>query len=112
MLESPNAYLKFDLNHHAASTIPAIDEDGRIRLPGFPAGLSIQSYLPLVHRYAKILEASRILDRHRDHLRLLARFNPALANSGEPQAPLTALTPSTLLPHLYYKREDQTATRA
>jgi threonine dehydratase len=112
MLESPNAYLKFDPNHLAASTIPAIDADGRIRLPGFPAGLSIQSYLPLVHRYAQILEASRILDRYRDNLRLLARFNPALVNSGEPQAPLTALTPSSLLPHLYYKREDQTATRA
>lgn len=112
MLESPNAYLKFDLNHQPASNIPAIDEDGRIRLPGFPAGLSIQSYLPLVHQYAKILEASRILDRHRDNLRLLARFNNALSNSGEPQAPLTALTPSTLLPHLHYKREDQTATRA
>lgn len=112
MLESPNAYLKFDPNHQPASTIPAIDANGRIRLPGFPAGLSIQSYLPLVHRYTQILEASRILDRYRDHLRLMARFNPALANSGARQAPLTALSPSTLLPHLYYKREDQTATRA
>ncbi len=112
MLESPNASLKFAPNHQPASSIPAIDADGRIRLPGFPVGLSIQSYLPLVHRYTQILEASRILDRHRDHLRLLARFNPALANTGEPQAPLTALSPSTLLPHLYYKREDQTATRA
>jgi threonine dehydratase len=112
MLESPNASLKFDLNHQPASTIPAIDENGRIRLPGFPAGLSIQSYLPLVHQYAKILEASRILDRYRDNLRLMARFNHALSNRGELQAPLTALTPSTLLPHLHYKREDQTATRA
>jgi threonine dehydratase len=112
MLESPNASLKFDLNHQPASTIPAIDENGRIRLPGFPAGLSIQSYLPLVHQYAKILEASRILDRYRDNLRLMARFNNALSKNGEPQAPLTALTPSTLLSHLYYKREDQTATRA
>jgi len=107
MLESLNAFQKFDLNHQpAAASIPAIDEDGRIRLPGFPAGLSIQAYLPLVHLYAKILEASRILDRYRDSLRLLS------GNDDQPQAPLTALTPSTLIPHLYYKREDQTVTKA
>lgn len=112
MLESLNAFQKFDLNHHqpAAASIPAIDEDGRIRLPGFPAGLSIQAYLPLVHLYAKILEASRILDRYRDELRLLEnRLND---HANQRQAPLTALTPSTLMPHLYYKREDQTVTKA
>lgn len=111
MLESPNAYTKFDLNHQPAVSIPAIDEDGRIRLPGFPAGLSIQSYLPLVHQYAKVLEAGRILDRYRSHLRLSEPANQALRGN-TPQAPLTALTPSTLLAHLHYKREDQTATRA
>lgn len=111
MLESPNAYTKFDLNHQPAVSIPAIDEDGRIRLPGFPAGLSIQSYLPLVHQYAKVLEAGRILDRYRSHLRLSEQSNQALPGN-TPQAPLTALTPSTLLAHLHYKREDQTATRA
>lgn len=107
MLESPNAYSQFDRNHQPATTIPAIDEDGRIRLPGFPAGLSIQAYLPLVHQYAKVLEASRILDRYRDNLRL-----ETAETSQESQAPLTALAPSTLLPHLFYKREDQTVTRA
>lgn len=107
MLESPNAYPKFDLNHQPAATIPAIDENGRIRLPGFPAGLSIESYLPLVHQYAKILEASRILDRYRDHLRLLENIT-----DNQPQSPLTALTASSMRSHLYYKREDQTATRA
>jgi len=112
MLESLNAYQKFDLNHQPAATIPAIDEDGRIRLPGFPAGLSVQAYLPLVHLYAKVLEASRILDRYRDFLRLLNDEDRKPYRSDQPQAPLTALTPSTLLPHLYYKREDQTATRA
>lgn len=111
MLESPNAYPKFDLNHQPAATIPAIDENGRIRLPGFPAGLSIESYLPLVHQYAKILEASRILDRHRDHLRLLEN-TPDTLPGNLPQSPLTALTASSMLSHLYYKREDQTATRA
>jgi hypothetical protein len=111
MLESPNAYPKFDLNHQPAATIPAIDENGRIRLPGFPAGLSIESYLPLVHQYAKILEASRILDRHRDHLRLLENAPDNLPEN-LPQSPLTALTASSMLSHLYYKREDQTATRA
>lgn len=107
MLESLNACQKFDLNHQPAAAIPAIDEDGRIRLPGFPAGLSVQAYLPLVHSFAKVLEASRILDRYRDSLRLLSD-----AETDQPQAPLTALTPSTLVPHLYYKREDQTVTRA
>lgn len=111
MLESPNAYPKFDLNHQAATTIPAIDENGRIRLPGFPAGLSIESYLPLVHQYAKILEASRILDRHRDHLRLLENAADSLPGN-QPQSPLTAMTASSMLSHLHYKREDQTATRA
>lgn len=111
MLESPNAYTKFDQNHQPAVSIPAIDEDGRIRLPGFPAGLSIQSYLPLVHQYAKVLEAGRILDRYRSHLRLSEQTNQALPGN-TPQAPLTVLTPSTLLAHLHYKREDQTATRA
>jgi hypothetical protein len=106
MLESLNACKTFDLNHQPAASIPAIDEDGRIRLPGFPAGLPIDAYLPLVHLYAKVLEASRILDRHRHALRLLN------AADDQPQAPLTALTPSTLVPHLYYKREDQTATKA
>lgn len=111
MLESPNAYSKFDLNHQPATTIPAIDENGRIRLPGFPAGLSIESYLPLVHQYAKILEASRILDRYRNHLRL-ADDVLETSFSNQPQSPLTDLTASSMLSHLYYKREDQTATRA
>jgi threonine dehydratase len=106
MLESLNACKPFDRNHQAAATIPAIDENGRIRLPGFPAGLSIDAYLPLVHLYTRILEASRSLDRYRYALRLTNGV------AGQPQAPLTALTPSTLVPHLYYKREDQTATKA
>lgn len=106
MLESLNALQRFDLNAQSAASIPAIDEDGRISLPGFPAGMSIQSYLPLVHLYAKILEASRILDRYRGLLRLSGDGRE------QPQAPLTPLTPSTLKSHLYYKREDQTATRA
>lgn len=123
MLESLNAYQKFDrhqsaasaaVSQAAASAAVSIDENGRIRLPGFPAGLSIQTYLPLVHLYAKVLEASRILDRYRDALRLdghdtLVGETVGLESS---QAPLTALTPSKLMPHLYYKREDQTVTRA
>jgi len=85
---------------------PAIDATGNIRLPGFPTALAVPTYLPLVHLYTQILEASRILDRYRDRLRLLT--DTAVTH----QAPLTALTPSTLMPHLYYKREDQTITKA
>lgn len=85
---------------------PLIDENGRISLPGFPQGLAIESYLPLVNLYTRILEASRILDRYRDELRLNA------TGQNRDQSPLTALQPSAMLPHLYYKREDQTITRA
>jgi threonine dehydratase len=88
-------------------TTPAIDEHGRIRLPGFSSGLSIESYLPLVHQYTRILEASRILDRYRTQLRWMESLED---NPG--QAPLTPLTPSRIKLHLHYKREDQTATRA
>ena len=118
MLESLNAYSKFDRHQVSAAAAVSIDEHGRIRLPGFPAGLSIQTYLPLVHLYAKVLEASRILDRYRDALRLADNDLQLATEEGEPtsvessQAPLTALRPSSLMPHLYYKREDQTVTRA
>lgn len=114
MLESLTSQ-KFDLHQSVISAAAvSIDENGRIRLPGFPAGLSVQSYFPLVHLYAKVQEASRILDRYRDALRLPGAdvFADAEGTTQELQAPLTALTPSTLLPHLYYKREDQTVTRA
>jgi len=115
MLESLTANQKFDLHQSVISAAAiSIDESGRIRLPGFPAGLSVQSYFPLVHLYAKVQEASRILDRYRDALRLPGAdvFANAEETTQELQAPLTALTPSTKLSHLYYKREDQTVTRA
>jgi threonine dehydratase len=119
MLESLNSSQKFDLHQSVISAAAvSIDETGRIRLPGFPAGLSVQSYFPLVHLYAKVQEASRILDRFRDSLRLPGAdiFANSTNNndSVKPalQAPLTALTPSKKLPHFYYKREDQTVTRA
>jgi len=115
MLESLNAYQQFDLHQSpisAAAVSPvSIDEDGRIRLPGFPAGLSVQSYFPLVHLYARVQEASRILDRYRDALRLPGN-DLCVTGKETLQAPLTALTPSTLQSHLFYKREDQTVTRA
>ncbi len=91
----------------AAATAPMIDAQGRITLPGFPSGLSIEAYLPLVHQYGRILEASRILDRFRMDLR---RFETLDINPM--QAPLTPLTPSRLNPHMFYKREDQTITHA
>jgi threonine dehydratase len=126
MLKSPeslNSSQKFDLHQSVISAAAvSIDENGRIRLPGFPAGLSVQSYFPLVHLYAKVQEVSRILDRYRDALRLpgadiFAHSNDNAPNANldtkpELQAPLTALTPSQKLPHFYYKREDQTVTRA
>jgi threonine dehydratase len=58
----------------------------------------------LLHLYASILEANRVLDRFRPHLGQVA--------STGPQAPLTPLSPSTTTPHLFYKREDLTVTRA
>jgi threonine dehydratase len=106
MMESLTATKPFGSSHQPANT-PAIDEHGRITLPGFPSGMAVESYLPLVHQYAKILEASRILDRHRNHLR---QYEPIDPNPG--QAPLTPLVPSRLNPHLFYKREDKTITRA
>lgn len=110
MMESLTAFETFGSSYQSAamaSAIPMIDEQGRIRLPGFPSGLAVESYLPLVHLYAKVLEASRILDRYRDHLR---QFDASDIPPG--QAPLTALTPARVQKHLYYKREDQTVTRA
>jgi len=91
-------------------TAPAITESGRIILPGFPSGLSVEAYLSLSHLYANVIEASRILDRYRSRLRLLESSDLQEVSVG--QAPLTALTPSTQQPNLYYKREDQTITRA
>jgi threonine dehydratase len=88
--------------------IPSIDANGRISVPGFACGLSVETYLPLVHLYTRILEASRILDRYRARL----RFNASGCSAGQDQSPLTPLQPSRLIPHLYYKREDQTITRA
>ncbi len=82
----------------------AIDEKGRIRLPGFPAGLSINEYLPLVHLYASVLEADRLLDCYRPVL--------GMRPTNSLQAPLTDLSPSTRTQNLFYKREDQTVTRA
>lgn len=82
---------------------PAISHEGRIQLPGIPAGLSLEAYLPLLHLYASILEANRVLDRFRPHLGQHTTLGP--------QAPLTPLMPSTT-PHLFYKREDLTVTRA
>jgi hypothetical protein len=94
----------------AVISAPAIDESGRISVPGFSSGLSVSSYLPLSHLYTNIVEAGRILDRYRSRLRLMEM--PDLQELTIGQAPLTALSPSTLQPHLYYKREDQTVTRA
>lgn len=79
-------------------------EAGRISMPGLSADFSMTAYLPLVHLYTQIVEASRVLDRYRGALSTLY--------STDPQAPLTPLMPSTTTPHLLYKREDMTATQA
>lgn len=81
-----------------------IAKSGRIQMPGIPAGLSLDAYFPLVHLYANVLEASRLLDRFRPWL--------SLAEGVEGQAPLTPLEASPSRENLYYKREDLTATRA
>ncbi|MEB3285921.1 MAG: pyridoxal-phosphate dependent enzyme [Vampirovibrionales bacterium] len=124
----------------AAAANGIIEGNGRIRLPGFPSVLpkglgdvsTLEHYLPLADLQARVLEASRILDRYRSSLRLNApapdrhsRQNPKLPGSGDPSAtyetgmtrenfqkPLTPLTPSPLTDHLYYKREDLTITKA
>jgi len=86
-----------------------IDGTGRIRLSGLPHG----SYLKLAQLYSRILEASRIIERYSGNLRLSPELELALVSRTLPeQAPLTRLEPSRLVPHLYYKREDQTVTRA
>ncbi len=117
MMESLTAFGPCHRAEAQPAIIPAIDEHGRIKLPGFPSGLSVESYLPLVHLYANVVEASRILDRYRPQLRQLELPGMAFSDDVEPmfnaaQSPLTALTPSRLQPHLLYKREDQTVTRA
>jgi threonine dehydratase len=106
---------KSQAQHNAISSyanvegiIPSIDANGRISMPGFSSGLSVETYLPLVHLYTRILEASRILDRYRVRL----RYHASGCSAGQDQSPLTPLQPSRLVPHLYYKREDLTATRA
>ncbi len=78
--------------------------DGRISMPGLPSGLSVDAYLPLVHLYASVLEASRVLDRYRNPLSQVAGDNP--------QVPLTPLNPSNEIRNLFYKREDLTITQA
>lgn len=75
-----------------------------IQMPGIPAGMSLEAYLPLMQQYAATLEANRILDRFRPQLSQLQNNNL--------QAPLTPLVPSNLYQNLYYKREDLTTTRA
>lgn len=109
MLESLEANISLaKLNTPA---LPSVQANGRIRLPGFPPGASsdlpVESYLPLVHLYANILEAGRILDRYRSQL----RRNPGVVSLAD-QNPVTELTSSGLRLHLFYKREDQTITRA
>jgi threonine dehydratase len=121
MLESLTSH-SFDSSSPMVAGQPAIGIDGRISVPGFPAGLSIEEYLPLMHLYTNIIEASRLLDRYRSSLRLLNQpvlqhapnASPAVftGDGKAAQAPLTNLSPSTLIPHLYYKREDQTVTKA
>ncbi|MBX2860342.1 MAG: pyridoxal-phosphate dependent enzyme [Vampirovibrio sp.] len=81
-----------------------LQEDGQIRLPGLASGVSMDHYLSLVHVHSSILEASRILDRHRPALTQIE-----LADNQEPMTPLQA---STKTPNLYFKREDLTITRA
>ena len=139
MLESLEALKNRPFNPAAT---PQIDADGRISLPGFPQGFSLETYLPLVNLHARILEANRILDRYRAQLRQEALCTSCgknfLNDVGCPcqecnhqtgdrggdeyelhtrpeqfeQTPLTALQTSSLLPNLFYKREDQTVTRA
>ena len=92
--------------------IPSIDADGRISVPGFAHGLTVETYLPLVHLYTRILEASRILDRYRAQLRYQTNGCNAGQEQKPDQAPLTPLHASSLMPHLMYKREDLTVTRA
>ncbi|MDX2085619.1 MAG: pyridoxal-phosphate dependent enzyme [Candidatus Melainabacteria bacterium] len=87
------------------TTAPTVDDQGQISLPGGPGGLSTAAYIPLMHLYTSILEAERILTPYRSLLRL--RPDPHQVH-----ATLTNLDASSRTPYLYYKREDQTATRA
>lgn len=85
-------------------SLPETEPLERIQMPGIPAGMSLETYLPLMQQYAATLEANRILDRFRPQLGQILDANP--------QAPLTPLVPSTRYKNLHYKREDLTTTRA
>lgn len=92
-------------------------DNGRIRLPGFPLGLSIEyavgAYIPLLQLQGKILEACRVVDRFSPQLRLVETDVPeATSPADQWKAPVTPITSSPTFPHLFYKREDKTVTKA
>lgn len=87
--------------------LPRLTDNGRISLPGCPAGLSAELYVPLLHLYTSIQEADRLIHPFRKELALKPRKLAGVL----PHA-VTALTPSSQHDNLYYKREDQTAVRA
>jgi threonine dehydratase len=110
MSENRTVHRLFRRDQGFGGSQPSItDGEGRIRLSGLPHG----SYLKLAQLYSRILEAARVIEQHSHALRLMPDHEIALVSRSAPeQAPLTQLEPSRLVPHLYYKREDQTVTRA
>lgn len=74
----------------------------RIILPGLRAGLLPQDYQPLLNLYEETQAARELLLNY-------AKTHGSLAQHSKC---LTALTPSNLQENLFYKREDQTCTKA
>jgi threonine dehydratase len=105
---------------HATGIIapmPAIDgENGRIWLPGMSTatspGLPLQAYVQMMHLYASILEADRLMEPNRDKLRLPGAADSPCFPKSQHSGALTELTPSTRHENLFYKREDRTVTKA
>jgi threonine dehydratase len=87
---------------------PIIELDGQVRIPGVSSAMPKTSYAHLVELYSLILNANRTLDPFRKALRL----DPNHPHLQDARDPLTMLDRSTMNPHLFYKREDQTATKA
>jgi threonine dehydratase len=83
---------------------PPLMANGRVAMPGVPAGLTIVEYRQLAELYQNILSADQLLMTYRDELGLVASADCADG--------LTPLTPSRHKAGLFYKREDLTAVKA
>ena len=87
--------------------MPMLGSDGRISVPGLPAGLGLDAYVAMLHLYGSIQEADRLVQPYRAELALHPHKLGTTARLA-----ITRLDASHLHENLFYKREDQTAIRA